>query len=329
MKSKKPYIFKHGGISEKSLVQGKRKMKLLLKFSAFPLFILTTGYSIVFSQVDSGNIIHSGQATYYAATGDGNCMFGPSPGDLMVVAMNNTEYDSSSVCGASIRVKGRLGEITVRIVDRCPECPVGNIDLSKEAFAKIDDTLRGRVPVTWWYVESQVTGPIKYRIKTGSNAWWIGVQILNHRTPIAKVEALVNGTWVTIPRMNYNYFVYASGLGAGPFTFRVTDFYGQQLTDSSIPLAPDVITSGQANFSTRASVEAVGNRRAITRSTRTIKAVKICGFGIMTGLKIGEYDVFSVKGSYIGRISPAHANFSSLSKGANNGIFIMKPAQSR
>jgi len=34
------------------------------------------------------NPIHTGIATYYYATGAGACGFAPSPGDLMVAAMN-------------------------------------------------------------------------------------------------------------------------------------------------------------------------------------------------------------------------------------------------
>jgi expansin (peptidoglycan-binding protein) len=278
------------------------------------------------AQPDSGNIIHSGQATYYAATGGGNCMFGPSPNDLMVCAMNNTEYDSSSVCGASIRVKGRLGEITVRIVDRCPECPVGNIDLSKEAFAKIDDTIRGRVPVTWWYVESPVTGPIQYRVKTGSNAWWIGIQILNHRTPIVKLEALYNGAWVNIPRTNYNYFVYASGLGPGPFTLRVTDFYGQQLVDANIPLSPDVKISGQANFSSHAGVAVKIFQAEISSSRRALVVARVGSSRSLQGLQSGIYDIYAANGCFIGRMNSAvDAKILEIGKTARNGIFIIKP----
>jgi hypothetical protein len=41
------------------------------------------------------NPIHQGIATYYYATGDGACMFGASPDDLMVAAMNAEEYDNA------------------------------------------------------------------------------------------------------------------------------------------------------------------------------------------------------------------------------------------
>lgn len=296
-----------------------------MKFHHQSIIIIAL-FSSLMAQPDSGNIIHSGEATYYAATGDGNCMFGPSPSDLMVCAMNNTEYNGSSVCGASIYVKGRLGDITVRIVDRCPECPVGNIDMSKEAFAKIDDTIRGRVPVTWWYVESQVTGPIQYRVKSYSNAWWIGIQVLNHRTPIVKLEAFYNGAWVNIPRMDYNYFVFASGLGPGPFTLRVTDFYGRQLVDANIPLAPDAITSGQANFASRADVAVRPYRVAIAGRGRARVVTKVGGSRSFQSIQVGMYDVFTAKGYFVGRIDNADGmNLPEFDKVARNGIFIIKP----
>src|SRR4029450_1297913 len=68
----------------------------------------------------------SGQATYYDADGGGNCSFDPSPSDLMGGAMNQTDYYNSLTCGAYVQVNGPKGAIVIRIVDRCPECPVGN-----------------------------------------------------------------------------------------------------------------------------------------------------------------------------------------------------------
>ncbi|HTJ80909.1 MAG TPA: expansin EXLX1 family cellulose-binding protein, partial [Polyangiaceae bacterium] len=81
---------------------------------------------------------HSGDATYYDfADGSGNCSFPATPDDLMVGAMNHTDYADSAVCGACADVTGPNGTVHIRIVDQCPECPQGNIDLSPEAFAVI------------------------------------------------------------------------------------------------------------------------------------------------------------------------------------------------
>ena len=84
------------------------------------------------------NPLHTGIATYYDATGDGACMFGPSPNDLMVTALNAEEYSNAAYCGAYVQVNGAKGSIVVRIVDLCPECLAGHLDLSYQAFAAVD-----------------------------------------------------------------------------------------------------------------------------------------------------------------------------------------------
>jgi expansin len=191
----------------------------------------------------------SGEATYYDATGAGNCSFDPTPNDLMVGAMNQTDYAGSLLCGAYVQISGPNGVVVVRIVDRCPECPAGNIDLSQEAFARIANLSAGRVPITWRIVSPALNGPIVYRFKEGSSQWWTAVQLRNHRNPIAKFEYLdKNGQFKTVPREDYNYFVESSGMGPGPYTFRVTDSYGNVLTDSGIALKVAGEVAGSAQF---------------------------------------------------------------------------------
>jgi expansin (peptidoglycan-binding protein) len=196
------------------------------------------------------NPIHEGIATYYDATGDGACMFGPSPGDLMVSAMNTEEYDNASVCGAYVHVSGPKGAVTVRIVDLCPECKAGHLDLSREAFAVIADLPLGIVPITWQVVSPDLAGPIAYHFKDGSNQWWTAVQVRNHRNPIASLEYLDSGgQWVSVPRTSYNFFVQTNpGMGPGPYSFRVTDSYGNVLIDSGIPHVENGTINGASQF---------------------------------------------------------------------------------
>ena len=169
----------------------------------------------------------------------------------MVGAMNQTDYANAAICGAYVEVTGPGGTITIRIVDRCPECPAGNIDLSPLAFSQIAELVEGRVPITWRIVSPDISGPIRYRFKEDSSQWWTAVQIRNHRNPIAKLEFLdTNGQFVAMERQEWNYFLRSGsdqGLGPGPYTFRVTDSYGNVLTDSGIPLnvAGEVAGSGQ------------------------------------------------------------------------------------
>jgi len=196
------------------------------------------------------NPIHQGKATYYSATGDGACMFGPSPSDLMVAAMNADEYDTAAVCGEYVQVTGPKGTVMVRIVDLCPECTTGHLDLSQQAFAQIADLPLGVVPISWQVISPALAGPIAYHFKDGSNQWWTAVQIRNHRNPIARLEYLnASSQWVSVPRTSYNYFVQTNpGMGPGPYTFRVTDSYGNTLVDSSIPLVVNGTINGAKQF---------------------------------------------------------------------------------
>ncbi|MGQ9548054.1 MAG: expansin EXLX1 family cellulose-binding protein [Roseiflexus sp.] len=191
----------------------------------------------------------TGEGTYYDADGTGNCSFDPSPDDLLVAAMNHADYDTAALCGAFIEIFGPKGRVTVRIVDRCPECARGDVDMSRQAFARIADLSAGRVPIRWRIVSPELTGPIAYRFKEGSSQWWTAVQIRNHRNPIARFEYLrSDGQWQTVPRAMYNYFVAGSGMGPGPYTFRVTDMDGNVLTDTGIPLIEGGVINGAAQF---------------------------------------------------------------------------------
>ncbi|WP_394845951.1 hypothetical protein LZC95_00625 [Pendulispora brunnea] len=190
----------------------------------------------------------TGVATYYAANGGGNCSFDPTPNDLDVAAMNHEQYAGSAACGACAAVQGPKGKITVRIVDQCPECARGHLDLSKEAFAKIANVDDGRVPITWQTVACDVSGNVAYHYKDGSSQYWTAIQVRNHRLPIRKLEIRTSSGFVEAPRKDYNYFVAEKGAGPGPVTVRVTAIDGQTLEDTLPAASSDATASGKSQF---------------------------------------------------------------------------------
>lgn len=192
--------------------------------------------------------VHEGEGTFYDADGSGNCSFDASPDDLMVAAMNEADYDGSAVCGGCIHVTGPDGAVTVRVVDRCPECAPGDVDLSAEAFAQIAEPADGRVPISWYDVPCDVSGPVIYRFKEGSSQWWTAIQVRNTRWAIETLEVRIDGTYEALPREMYNYFVHASGLGPGPYDIRLTDARGHVLEDAGIALGDGVEVAGSAQF---------------------------------------------------------------------------------
>ena len=189
---------------------------------------------------------YTGAGTFYAATGAGNCSFEASS-NLMVGAMNQKDYDNSQACGATLAVTGPNGTVTIKVVDRCPECPPGAIDLSRQAFAKIAPVSAGKVDISWKLLSPATSGPVSYLYKSGSTQYWCGIQVRNHRNPVRSLQVKAHGSWKTLARQNYNYFVSADGSGCGS-AIRVTDIFGNQVTDSGVRIAPDMLQRGDDQF---------------------------------------------------------------------------------
>jgi expansin (peptidoglycan-binding protein) len=57
-----------------------------------------------------------------------------------------------------------------------------------------------------------------------------------------------DGSFRTVPREQYNYFVEAGGMGRGPYTFRVTDVHGNVIEDTGVQLTDGGETPGAHQF---------------------------------------------------------------------------------
>ncbi|WP_328760006.1 MULTISPECIES: expansin EXLX1 family cellulose-binding protein [Streptomyces] len=196
-----------------------------------------------------GKVTYPGVATVYkAGVGDGACSYGPS-GDMMIAAMNTTDYETSKACGAYILVHAADGaSVTVRITNECPlPCAPGQLDLSEQAFAKLAPVSTGRIAITWSLVSPSSSGTISIRYKNGSSPYWCGVQAIGHRNPLARLEVSTGGGWRQLTRTDYNYFLSPDGSGCGK-AIRLTDIYGEQLTINGIALRPDVVQSTGVQF---------------------------------------------------------------------------------
>ncbi|MEU6555039.1 expansin EXLX1 family cellulose-binding protein [Streptomyces sp. NPDC046915] len=190
---------------------------------------------------------YSGVATHYdAADGNGACTYGPTS-DLMIVAMNHTDYETAKACGAYISVHAGGASVTVRVTNECPECAPGALDLSEQAFAKLAALNAGRIPVTWMLLSPSTSSTISIRYKTGSSANWCGIQALGHRNPLARLEVSTGSGWRQLTRETYNYFLSESGTGCGG-SLRLTDIYGEQLTVSGIAIRPDAVQATRVQF---------------------------------------------------------------------------------
>ncbi len=182
----------------------------------------------------------SGKATFYdLGSGQGNCSFPNAPADDLFVALGAADYSGGAACGAYLDVTGPKGQVRVKVIDSCPPCGAGHIDLSRTAFKKIANEIDGIVPVKYKAVRGVSTGPISVRIKEGSSRFWFAALLDNHANPLRSVKvASGSGSFRTATRTDYNYWIIDGGAGAGPFKIKMTDVYGTTTTVTGIKLSP-------------------------------------------------------------------------------------------
>jgi len=199
-------------------------------------------------RIQPGATYHGVATEYSAGNGDGACLFGPAA-DLMIAAMNYTDYETAKACGAYVLVQAADGaSVTVLITNECPlPCAPGQLDLSQQAFARIANPAAGRIPITWKLLSPAMSRTISVRYKAGSSRWWCGIQVIGHGNPVALLEVRAGDRWQALPRTSYNYFISGNGSGCGG-PIRITDIYGQQLIINGIALLPDVIQPTQVQF---------------------------------------------------------------------------------
>ncbi|KAI8967444.1 RlpA-like double-psi beta-barrel-protein domain-containing protein-containing protein [Mycotypha africana] len=101
---------------------------------------------------------YSGTATWYKPATEGGpkgaCDGQHIDDDSPIVALNKDQYgdldSKSDMCGSKIKIKGEAGEATATIVDACPECHHGDLDLTPTLFKKVvGDMDIGEGDITW------------------------------------------------------------------------------------------------------------------------------------------------------------------------------------
>ena len=183
--------------------------------------------------------IHAGFATYYNVDlGRGSCSLPSSqPWDTLSLAINDSEYRNSELCGACMVVRGPKDSVLLRVNDRCPGCKAGDLDLTRTAFAHIAETNKGTVPVTWHFAACPDTPPLSLLFTPKSSRWYINMQPLHHAYPIKSLELLVDSAWVDVPRLFYNHFAVRRPPPA-PWAMRLRDTQGHEWIDSTVTLTP-------------------------------------------------------------------------------------------
>ena len=212
---------------------------------------ISENYSSKFKTTFKDGPIYSGNATVYAGlTTGGNCLFPKEEYyDGMYAAINSYQYNADSGCGLCALVVSPSNPqkaIRVRIIDECPDCEHGSLELSDKAFKELTGMDNPTpVEVTWALIPCDIDvedfpalvekgSKIKFQFKTRSTPWFYQLKIFNTVYPVTKVEANIKGLWIPLIRKSSNYWSGSSiGASAG-LEFRVT------LADSTVVIAKNV-----------------------------------------------------------------------------------------
>jgi expansin (peptidoglycan-binding protein) len=187
---------------------------------------------------------NSGIATHYVLqAGGGNCSYPGPPASHLFVALSAPEYNGAAPCGSYLMVKGPGGSVRVEVIDQCPECKAGHIDLSEAAFARLAPLVKGIIPVSYHTIANPpLPAPVAFEVKNGSSRWWLALFVMNTGNAIASVQIETRpGHWLKLAHSSWNGWIAQQGAGPGPFTVRVTDALGHQVTIHDVALKPSTV----------------------------------------------------------------------------------------
>ncbi|KAI7786487.1 hypothetical protein LA080_003731 [Diaporthe eres] len=197
----------------------------------------------------------SGTSTFYGGNLNGGmCSFttmSSLPSGLYGTAFSGSAWNSAAECGSCLEVTGPNGKIKVMVVDQCPECDEGHLDLFQDGFAKIGSISAGKIATSYTKIACGITSPIVLHNKSGTSAYWFSMQVVNSNTPVSKLEVSTDGgsTWQATTRTNYNFFENSSGFGTSTVDVRVTSASGGTIQVSKVSVASDSKVTAASNFS--------------------------------------------------------------------------------
>lgn len=233
-------------------------MRLLIPFI---LFAYTSGIAEV--NYDAG--VEHGRITFYAQSNFVACDIPQSEWPQYTTALSEKHFQGGLACGATVRLMNKGKEIQAMVVDLCPvkgneqwcSGDMTHFDLGgSDAFAQLEPPATGVRELDFQWIPTPVGDtPVKLRLKDGINAYWVAIEVINHRYPVAKLEIKdpQSGAWVagdrTKPGM-YNYWQFTftgNGLQA-PFQIRITDQYGQVIEETGPVVQEKYMWTGQNQF---------------------------------------------------------------------------------
>lgn len=195
----------------------------------------------------------SGKSTFYGGNVQGGtCSFSTYtlPAGLYGTAFSGQAWNNAANCGGCVKVSHGGKTITAMIVDKCPECDEGHLDLFQDAFTALDNPSKGIIDTSYEFVQCpKVSGPLTIHTKSGVSPYWFSAQVVNANRRTSKMEVSTDGkTWKEAARTDYNFFEIPSGVGANSASIRVTSASGDVIVVKDVPMQADKSVKASVNY---------------------------------------------------------------------------------
>ncbi|CEG47468.1 RlpA-like double-psi beta-barrel domain [Plasmopara halstedii] len=203
--------------------------------------------------------MYQGFGTVYTLTSpfNGNCNFMHSPDEAgtKYAALNAEQWEETMNCGRCVEVSctdptcaDRPSEV-VHILDQCPGCGYGGLDLSPEVFEKITGQTYTILPIEWKFVDCPVSSNVEYCLKTGSTEFWVAVQPTNLDSGVTSMKIDNQET----SRVDSAFYFLIDGKGKSvanlsALSISLTNVNGEVLEDT-LSMKADLCTAGSSQFS--------------------------------------------------------------------------------
>ncbi|KAF4037318.1 putative carbohydrate-binding module family 63 protein [Phytophthora infestans] len=144
----------------------------------------------------------------------GNCNFMSAvpTASTNYAALNNDQWDNLANCGRCAEVSciddqcaDQTTTAIVQILDRCPECSSGDLDLSPTVLKNITGSDPSRLSIRWKFMDCPNPGSIEVCLKSGSNGYYVAVQPTN--TLVGVEIVTINGESTTMVDSAYYYLI--------------------------------------------------------------------------------------------------------------------------
>ncbi|KAG2772391.1 hypothetical protein PC129_g10697 [Phytophthora cactorum] len=222
---------------------------------------------------------YEGDGTSYTL-GDissGNCNFMSAipTASTNYAALNNDQWDNLANCGRCAEVSciddhcaDQTTTAIVQILDRCPECSSGDLDLSPTVFKHITGSDPSRLTIRWKFVDCPNPGNIEVCLKSGSNGYYVAVQPTN--TLVGVETVTINGESTTMVDSAYYYLIEStSDVDLTSVAVSITSVEGETV-EGTYSLTADECVDTNQQFTTSSSSQTTSSTTYISTTSSAL-----------------------------------------------------------